>query len=218
MRILCRRARIKNANPIGSYCGENERILQRAKVFWFFFSKKNCFLHASCPFSVAQGSQLRADLHTGFLALRLNADIGPESCDCLADTGRPVSRFALGNVVDVPGCPDCPVTGRGEGDDPCVCSSLVPARCFPRGIDPVFSLRFDPGEFMVRGSNCGQAFGSLLSSFRRGSTGLEAEAVTAGFDDVAVVGQPIEHGRCHLGIAKDARPLAEAQIGRDGDT
>jgi hypothetical protein len=29
--------------------------------------------------------------------------------------------------------------------------------------------------------------------------------------------EAVEHGRCHLGIAKHAGPFAEAQIGGDGD-
>ncbi len=62
------------------------------------------------------------------------------------------------------------------------------------------------------------SFGFLLSSLRRGRADLEAEAVVARFDDVAVMGEAIEHGRRHLRVAENARPLAEAQIGRDRDT
>jgi uncharacterized Zn finger protein len=38
---------------------------------------------------------------------------------------------------------------------------------------------------------------------------LEAPTVVAGFDDVAVVGQPIEQRGGHLGVAEHARPFAE---------
>ena len=46
---------------------------------------------------------------------------------------------------------------------------------------------------------------------------LEAPAVVAGLDDVAVVGQAIEQRGRHLGIAEDARPFAEGEIGGDDD-
>ena len=38
---------------------------------------------------------------------------------------------------------------------------------------------------------------------------LEAPALVAGLDDLAVVGETIEQGGGHLGIAEDGRPLAE---------
>ena len=34
---------------------------------------------------------------------------------------------------------------------------------------------------------------------------LEAPAIVAGLDDVAVVCQPIEHGGCHFGVADSAK-------------
>ena len=46
---------------------------------------------------------------------------------------------------------------------------------------------------------------------------LEAPTVVAGFDDVAVVGQPIKQRGGHLGVAEHARPFAEGQIGGDDD-
>src|ERR1051325_1123387 len=46
---------------------------------------------------------------------------------------------------------------------------------------------------------------------------LEAPALVAGFDDVAVMSQPIQQCRCHLGIAEDARPFGEGEIGCDND-
>jgi hypothetical protein len=48
-------------------------------------------------------------------------------------------------------------------------------------------------------------------------TALEAPAVVAGLDDVAVVGQTIEQRSCHLGVAEDARPFTEGEIGGDDD-
>ena len=44
---------------------------------------------------------------------------------------------------------------------------------------------------------------------------LEAPAVVAGLDDVAVVRQAIEHGCCHFGVAEHLWPIGEGEIGRD---
>ena len=44
---------------------------------------------------------------------------------------------------------------------------------------------------------------------------LEAPAGVAGFDDVAVVRQAVEHGSRHLGVAKNLRPICKRQIGGD---
>ena len=46
---------------------------------------------------------------------------------------------------------------------------------------------------------------------------LEAEAVISGFENVAMMGEPIEQRRGHLGIAEDAGPFAEAEVRRDND-
>ena len=46
---------------------------------------------------------------------------------------------------------------------------------------------------------------------------FESEAVVSGLEDVAVVGQAVEQCGRHLGIAEDARPFAEAQVGGDDD-
>jgi len=40
-------------------------------------------------------------------------------------------------------------------------------------------------------------------------------ALVAGFDDVAVMGQAIEQGGGHFGVAEDAWPFAEAEVGGD---
>lgn len=42
---------------------------------------------------------------------------------------------------------------------------------------------------------------------------LQTVGLVAGFDDVAMVGQPIQRGGGHLGITKYARPFGEAQVG-----
>lgn len=46
---------------------------------------------------------------------------------------------------------------------------------------------------------------------------LEAIAVVASFQNVAAMGEAIEQGGGHLGVTKDARPFAEAQVGGDDD-
>jgi hypothetical protein len=46
---------------------------------------------------------------------------------------------------------------------------------------------------------------------------LEAPAVIARLDDVAVVGQPIKQSGGHLGVAKHAGPFAEGQVCGDND-
>ena len=46
---------------------------------------------------------------------------------------------------------------------------------------------------------------------------LEAEAVVSSLQDVAVMGEPIEQRRRHLGIAEDGGPFAEAEVGGDDD-
>ena len=44
---------------------------------------------------------------------------------------------------------------------------------------------------------------------------LEAPAGVAGLDDIAVVGEPVEHGGGHLGITEDLGPIGEGEIGGD---
>ena len=46
---------------------------------------------------------------------------------------------------------------------------------------------------------------------------LEAPAVVAGLDDIAVMGKPVEQSGGHLGITEDAGPFAEGEIGGDDD-
>ena len=46
---------------------------------------------------------------------------------------------------------------------------------------------------------------------------LEAPALVAGFDDIAVVREAVEQRRRHLGVAEHARPFAEGEIGGDDE-
>src|SRR6201987_2430665 len=52
---------------------------------------------------------------------------------------------------------------------------------------------------------------------RRSGAVLEAPAVVAGLDDVAVMGEAIEQRGRHLWVAEDAWPFAEGEIGGDDD-
>jgi len=47
------------------------------------------------------------------------------------------------------------------------------------------------------------------------TTVLEAPAFVADLDDTVVMGQSIRQHGCHLGVAGDARPVGEGEIGRD---
>jgi len=47
--------------------------------------------------------------------------------------------------------------------------------------------------------------------------GLEAPALVAGLDDVAVVGEPVEERGRHLGVAEDGGPFAEVEVRGDDD-
>ena len=44
---------------------------------------------------------------------------------------------------------------------------------------------------------------------------LEPPTGVAGLDDVTMVGQPVEHGGGHFGVAEHQRPIGECQIGGD---
>jgi hypothetical protein len=46
---------------------------------------------------------------------------------------------------------------------------------------------------------------------------LEAPGIVAGLDDLAVVGEPVEQRGRHLGVAEDAGPFAEGEVGGDDD-
>ena len=63
-----------------------------------------------------------------------------------------------------------------------------------------------------------QGLGLLLRFFRfMGRAVFESEAVVAGFEDMAMMREPVEQRGGHLGIAEDAGPFAEAQVGGDDD-
>jgi hypothetical protein len=57
----------------------------------------------------------------------------------------------------------------------------------------------------------------LLARCGLGGAVLEAEAIVSSLQDVAVMGEPVEQRRGHLGVAEDGCPFAEAQIGGDDD-
>jgi hypothetical protein len=59
---------------------------------------------------------------------------------------------------------------------------------------------------MSRGAGIASSCGFLLLGFGGSGAGPEPEAVVAGFQDVAVVGEPIQQGCGHLGIAEDPHP------------
>ena len=61
---------------------------------------------------------------------------------------------------------------------------------YPRGISP--------------GGGLGEGFSAAV---------FEAPAGVAGLDDVAVMGQAIEHGGGHLGVAEHLRPIGEGEVG-----
>ena len=46
---------------------------------------------------------------------------------------------------------------------------------------------------------------------------LEAPALVAGLDDLAMVGQAVEQRGGHLGVAEDGGPFAESEVGGDDD-
>lgn len=84
-------------------------------------------------------------------------------------------------------------------------------RDFHREVTRVAGGLFSPGF------GFGQVLCGLLFLFAAGSGCLEAEAVIAGFEDVAVMGQSVEQCSGHLGIAEHAGPFAEAEVRRDDD-
>jgi len=44
---------------------------------------------------------------------------------------------------------------------------------------------------------------------------LEAPGFVSGLDNLAVLGEPIEQRRRHLGIVEDGGPFAEGEVGGD---
>jgi Transposase, Mutator family len=90
--------------------------------------------------------------------------------------------------------------------------------------DPGSACNRDPSEGEVGGCGRGRrgAVGGAASSPARqcweglGSGAvLEAPALVTGLDDVAMVGQPVEQGGGHLGVAEDGGPFTEGEVGGD---
>src|SRR3546814_11564987 len=73
------------------------------------------------------------------------------------------------------------------------------------------------GGLCSSGFGFGQGSDCFLFGCAVGGGSLEAEAVVSGFEDVAVMSQPVEQGGGHLGITEHAGPFAEAEIGGDDD-
>jgi hypothetical protein len=46
---------------------------------------------------------------------------------------------------------------------------------------------------------------------------LEAPGLVAGLNDLAVMGEPVQEGRRHLGVAEDGRLFAEGEVSGDDD-
>ena len=46
---------------------------------------------------------------------------------------------------------------------------------------------------------------------------FEAPTLVSCFEDMTVVGEPIEQSGCHFGVAKHICPFAKAQVGGDND-
>ena len=63
---------------------------------------------------------------------------------------------------------------------------------------------------MSRDAGIGSSGCFFLSGFGGSGAGSEPEAVVAGFEDMAVVGQPVEQRGGHLGIAEHVGPFAKA--------
>lgn len=67
---------------------------------------------------------------------------------------------------------------------------------------------------------CGQqaGWGSGGGFLRVGSVAvMEPPAFVAGLDDIAVMGQAVEHCGGHFGVAEHGRPFLEVEIGGDDD-
>src|SRR5690554_2113548 len=66
---------------------------------------------------------------------------------------------------------------------------------------------------------CFGQYGCLLPFFLCDlRAGLEPVAVVSGLQNVAAVGEAIEERCGHFGIAEDASPFTEAEVGGDDDT
>ena len=89
-----------------------------------------------------------------------------------------------------------------------------------RNIDPLSASNIAPCWCLL-----GRAVSRSWSGLRRRSARvarwsgsvLEAPAIVASFDDLAVVRQTIEQRRGHFGVAEDRGPFPEGEIGGDDD-
>ena len=72
-------------------------------------------------------------------------------------------------------------------------------------------------EVISRDVGCGSSRCFFLSCFGCSSACPEPEAVVAGFEDVAMMGQAIEQRGCHLCIAEHFGPFAKAEVCGDDD-
>jgi len=89
---------------------------------------------------------------------------------------------------------------------------------FHADVRRVFHAEVRHLKVMVFGSGWRQGKTDLLLfSDRSCRTGFEPEAVVSRFRDVAAVGEAVEEGCRHPGVAKDCRPFAEAEVRGDDD-
>src|SRR3954453_1864273 len=107
------------------------------------------------------------------------------------------------------------------------CQYRYPSRIIHR---PAPKVRKNPGFVLIHILFCQSARnrpqigiqeGSLFANrgkpgwYSISTTVLEAPAFVADLDDIVVMGQSIRQHGCHLGVAGDARPVGEGEIGRD---
>ena len=100
--------------------------------------------------------------------------------------------------------------------------ALMSAACQPAlKRDPLSAPKRDPsrwlGERAWRAGACRLRRRVRRVSGVEGRSGavLEAPALVAGLNDVAVVSEPVEERGGHLGVAEDAWPFPEREVGRD---
>ncbi len=67
-------------------------------------------------------------------------------------------------------------------------------------------------EDMFCDAGCVSSLCFFLSCFVCSSACPEPEAVVAGLEDVAMIGEPVEQRGGHLGIAEHLGPLAKAEV------
>jgi hypothetical protein len=70
-------------------------------------------------------------------------------------------------------------------------------------------------ESLAQAGHLSIAVGRSIARAPGSTSVLEPPAGVAGLDDVAMVGQAVEHCGCHLGVAEDLRPVGKRQVGGD---